>query len=408
MKERVWIRRLSPAAVVCLVTASAIPVAIAAQPPQAAERFGGIEVGAKGVKATVVEVAPGTSTPPKAIMSSDYISNTTLAEGVVQTKKFSSAAIQETAEEAAKFAQRIRQEFDVAPERIRVVGSSGLPKDATNRDELVSAVQTATGLAPMTFLDPAEEVKLTILGLLSATERGNSLVVDVGSGNTKGGLLQPDDSLVYFAVPVGSVTYANRVTQSAPGKPFAAAAVQLRKSLAESPLAQQLTLHPELARPRTVFVVGGAPYALTTILHPEAVREKRVVLTKKDIDDYERMLQNATEVPKLNLAAVKDQETRTLAEDEWRNVRDHFRLENLIAGAEVLTALSAAFDFSDKQLVFDRSALTAWIRAKVTPPSRSSGPGVEEKKSVAAAASPASPARSAQRPVYASPQSQNQ
>ena len=221
MKERVWIRRLSPAAVVCLVTASAIPVAIAAQPPQAAERFGGIEIGAKGVKATVVEVAPGTSTPPKAIMSSDYISNTTLAEGVVQTKKFSSAAIQETAEEAAKFAQRIRQEFDVAPERIRVVGSSGLPKDATNRDELVSAVQTATGLAPMTFLDPAEEVKLTILGLLSATERGNSLLVDVGSGNTKGGLLQPDDSLVYFAVPVGSVTYANRVTQSAPGKPFA-------------------------------------------------------------------------------------------------------------------------------------------------------------------------------------------
>ncbi len=378
MRERLlrtrWFRQT---AVVWFAATLALDVASASQIPQSAERFGGIEIGAKGVKATVVEVVPSTGTLPKTIMNSDYISNTTLAEGVVKTKKFSSAAIQETAEEAGKFARRIREEFKVPSDRIRVVGSSGLPKEATNRDDLINAVRAATGLAPMTFLDPPEEVKLTILGLpLTEAERGESLLVDVGSGNTKGGLLGRDNRFVYFTVPLGSVTYANRVTQNAPGKPFAQMAAQLRPSLVESPLAEQVRSHPELARRGTVFLVGGAPYALTTILHPEAVREKRVVLTTKDIEDYERLLQNSREVPKPNLASIRDPETRAAAEDEWRNVRDHFKVENLIAGAELLTALSSTLEFSGKQLIFDRSAITAWIRAKVTPASPSSGSNV--------------------------------
>ena len=258
MRERLRIGWVRQATVAWFAATLALDVASASQIPQSAERFGGIEIGAKGVKATVVEVVPGTGTPPKTIMNSDYISNTTLAEGVVKTKKFSSAAIQETAEEAGKFARRIREEFNVPSDRIRVVGSSGLPKEATNRDDLTNAVRAATGLAPMTFLDPPEEVKLTILGLpLTEAERDESLLVDVGSGNTKGGLLGRDNRLVHFAVPFGSVTYANRVTQDAPGKPFAQAAAQLRPSLVESRLAEQVRAHPELARRGTVFLVGA-------------------------------------------------------------------------------------------------------------------------------------------------------
>ena len=64
-------------------------------PTIAGEKRGGIEIGAKGVKMTVVELANKPDEPAKVLQSA--ASNTTIASGVVKTKKYSADAIQETA-----------------------------------------------------------------------------------------------------------------------------------------------------------------------------------------------------------------------------------------------------------------------------------------------------------------------
>lgn len=188
----------------------------------AAERRGGIEIGAKGVKATAVEIGEGPSGRTiKTILNK--VSNTTVTAGVVETGKYDPNAIRETATEAGNFARLMRDEFGIPPEKVRVIGSSGLPT-ATNRHALVEAVKEATGLPAMEFLSPCREVELTIAGLTTEAERKNAILVDVGSGNTKGGYIGTGNQPVCFSIPLGSVTYAGRVSRDSPREPFPAAA----------------------------------------------------------------------------------------------------------------------------------------------------------------------------------------
>ncbi len=208
----------------------------------AAERRGGIEIGSKGVKATVVEIGEGQNgAQVKTIMTE--VSNTTVVAGAVGNGAFAADAIRDTAAEAGKFAKKMQGEFGVSPKNIRVIGSSGLPQ-ASNRSELVKAVQEATDLAPMEFLTPCREVELTIRGLIPDVERGQGVLVDVGSGNTKGGFIGMDGQPTCFSVPLGSVTYANRVKQGAAGKPFAEAAAALRGRSSSRRSVNRLALNP--------------------------------------------------------------------------------------------------------------------------------------------------------------------
>jgi hypothetical protein len=369
-----------------------LSVALGQEPGSAPERCAGIEIGAKGVKATVVEVGSSRSRP---VM--EAISNTTIAQGAAKSGKFSDAAIRDTAEEAGKFARRIRDEFKVPADRVCVVGSSGLPK-VSNRDDLVKAVADTTNLPKMTFLVPADEVRLTIKGLLDdESERDSALLVDVGSGNTKGGFLGTG-GVVDFSVPLGSVTFANRVTTDASAKklPFADAAAELRPELLEKELSRQVDSHPELAKRPTVFLAGGASYALATLMKPEAVTQKRVELTAKDIAAYAKLVRTSP-ITRPSLDAITDPATRAAAEKEVKNVLDTFTPQNLIAGAEVLTALASTFNLEDKKLLFDRTAITAWIRAKAL---EQAPQPIPVSKNV-----PAPPQKKAERQVLPSPQS---
>jgi len=345
--------------VVGFVAAITLSVAFAQEPRSSPDRCAGIEIGAKGVKATVLEVGSSGSRP---IM--EAVSNTTIAQGAAKTGRFSDAAIRDTAEEAGKFARRIRDEFKVPADRVCVVGSSGLPT-VSNRDDLVKAVAETTNLPAMAILVPAEEVRLTIKGLLNdELERADALLVDVGSGNTKGGFLGAG-TVVDFSVPYGSVTFANRVAMDASSKKqaFSDAAARLRPVLLEEALSKQVASHPELAKRRIVFLAGGAAYALTTLMKPEAVLQKRVELTAKDIAAYAKLVRSSP-ITRPSLDAIADPATRAAAEKEAKNVLDTFTPQNLIAGAEVLTALASALSLEGKTLLFDRTAITAWIRAK--------------------------------------------
>src|SRR5205814_6371316 len=90
-----------------------------------AETYGGIEIGGKGVKATVLEVRrqPG-GLDVKTLFSDTE--NTGVTAGLAKTGRFDPAALKATAEAVAQFAQRMRKDYKLPAEQIHVVGSSGL------------------------------------------------------------------------------------------------------------------------------------------------------------------------------------------------------------------------------------------------------------------------------------------
>src|SRR5262249_15589511 len=108
---------------------------------------GGIEIGAKGVKATVLQVTLDKQGRPTKVGKPrlNKTANSTLAvvekDQMANRVKFKEAAIKETAEEVGKFFKLMQKDFRVPPENIYVIASSGLP-DVTNKQAPVKPVAT--------------------------------------------------------------------------------------------------------------------------------------------------------------------------------------------------------------------------------------------------------------------------
>ncbi|MBI1913152.1 MAG: hypothetical protein HYS12_00080 [Planctomycetes bacterium] len=358
-------------------------------------RHGGIEIGSKGVKATVLEVSLDKQGRPLKVGKPRFnkTANTTLAvvekDQRANKDKFKEAAIKETAEEVGKFFKLMQDNFKVPPENIYVIGSSGLPA-AANKQDLVKAVEEATRDSTghgkkLLFIDQNEEVRLSIMGVLPAKDLGNSVFVDVGSGSTKCGYFEQETSTSVQRLSIvrtkleGTVSYTRRVTGSMKeaGKDFARQADALREARFTEPLREELERRPGLANRNSVFLSGGIVWALVTVVKPETIKDQLVRITIADIEKFhQRLTKDPNVFPEPDLAAITDTKTREEAAKDVQRVRDTFTTENLLAGAEVLRGIARAFRLEQQQktIYFARNGYIAWIYAFVkesaVPPSR--------------------------------------
>src|SRR5437870_5039291 len=96
---------------------------IAISCPARAEVHGGIEIGAKGIRAVAVDIPVGQG-ESKILMVENQ--NTTLVADLAATKQYSPKALQETAAIVGGLAGKIRGDFKVPDRSLYIVGSSGL------------------------------------------------------------------------------------------------------------------------------------------------------------------------------------------------------------------------------------------------------------------------------------------
>lgn len=331
-----------------------------------ADVHGGIEIGAKGIRAIAVDCAA--KGEPKILMLENK--NTTLVADLAAKKQFSPETLKATAEIVAELAKKIRADFKVPDARLYVVGSSGLfaPLEGdeklikTNKDQLVQAIRTAAGIT-MDFVTVVREAELTITSVVPANLRAESVLMDIGSGNTKGGAEVAGSGLVTFGIPFGTVSFHDRVKKDAAKDNFVATAMSLRKEIVMPKLRESLQGKPELVKRKRVYVAGGTVWALATFMKP-ADRGSFVSLVPRDIDAFHKfLLENPKELPNTDLKAIGDAETKKAAGKDMDQVRKTFSRDQLIAGVEILKALAEAFqlDGQDKQIAFARNAYIGWI-----------------------------------------------
>src|SRR5262249_20459066 len=190
--------------------AAAVPLLLALAAPASAQfqtsMHGGIEIGAKGVKATVIRVTLNKEGLATRVGNPEFnkTANTTLA--ALKDGKYRPDAIKETAEEVGKFFQKMQKDFRVPARNIYVIGSSGLP-DAPNKKDLVDAIERVTRDASgrgkqLMFIDQVDEVRLSIMGLVKDEYLDNSVFVDVGSGSTKCGYIEQETRTSVFRLSI--------------------------------------------------------------------------------------------------------------------------------------------------------------------------------------------------------------
>ena len=322
----------------------------------------GIELGGRGVKCTVLEIAPDGLL--RRLVS--RTTNTTLSVLDVGGN-FRKEAIADAVKAITDYHKICREKFEVPDARVHVVGSSGVPV-AKNRAEFVAAVKKAIG-KDIVFIDDKTEVALTFLGIVPKPERGESIVLDIGGGNTKGGYIPDKKALVYVAIPFGSVTFAQKVRDAAKlskGEPLENVARRLGKTELFEPLRDGAKSMPELARRKKVYLSGGMLWAMTSIVRPEAVDDAYVTFTKKDIDAFAKVVRKTPgKFPGVDLSKIDDAGRRLRAKVQLDAVAKAYQSENLIAGAEILQALATAFDLEEKTLLFPRNGSFGWLTAYI-------------------------------------------
>jgi hypothetical protein len=350
--------------------------------------FGGVEIGASGVKAVAIRVNNVDEGYSAKQIYEPETANTNIMEGVATTRRLRKERIDETAKAVNDFYRKIL-ELGVPSDHLYVVGSSGVRAD--NLSDLSDKVKELTG-AQMAFLTVDEEVNFAISGAVPKytrvyvrnrktgkrrmkriDNRGRSVFIDIGSGNTKGGYQErtsvnnpPDYRVVSFGIPFGTKTLAQKASDHLPkdseGLEFSHAAKSAYTDVFTEPLRSALETRPGLQNRPKVYLSGGIVWTMATLLHPED-RRPYVSLTAADIDRfYEEVVRDPDKLLNPDLSRL-DPAIREAAEDDVNRAQTTFSKKQLIAGAQILKALSRDLNFANprRDIRFVRAGYIAWI-----------------------------------------------
>jgi hypothetical protein len=373
------------------------------------DRYAGIDVGSRGVKFVMLEVADRGGVRVPTILTGkdneDEVKNSGLNDSAALTQKYSQEALEATVDAVKKFVEKARNR-GVPDDHIFVVGSSGLAR-AANREELKTLVRRATQ-APghkeleIGFIGHQDEVGLTFLDVVPQGSRDTSFVLDIGSGNTKFGyaVFSADKKWTGRGAQLSyaTATFRDRAKIGCrftkPADPLQSAvefADQAKAVRGELKIDQALEIEEakvDLAHRPRLYLSGGIVWALVTILKPDQVGQAEVPVTKADIQKFREFVRKPTDqiFAAVNFKGVapaeQDQARQELlgkngvqkvfasyTEKDPKNPDKKIPYPvphaDLIAGAEILDAVANTLDFDHLEVIFPRKAKDAWIRSYV-------------------------------------------
>jgi hypothetical protein len=333
---------------------------MASSSTQQGEIYAGIELTTEEVRAIALRVSRSKGESGLKLI---YSENIRLAPGRGGDGQFTPEAANEAAETVLKLLARLRQQSQVSPERVFLIGSSGL--GAVSTEALVTAIGKTTGKS-ITFLDVETEVQLSLVGTISRLwkvgdtqidNRNSSALIEINGDRTLGGY----QLLKHPPYAAGAALGYDFVTMSIPhGVADKASFRQALRGERES--------KPGLVNRKRIFLTGGIPWAVATLLYPED-RQPFVQLTSEEIEAFaERLARAPRELLNPNLSSIRDRELRRKVRSELESIKSAFTPEQLVAGAETLKAVASEFEWRGKLIWFARfgylGCLLSYVRLK--------------------------------------------
>lgn len=364
-----------------------IAVATPATADDQTEWYAGIDIGSKGIKVIALPIhADGKPDLHRMVSKLPHraVNNVTLKD--LKDGRFRQAAIDEARAAVKDFYSHLTEVGvpngpKIKPQNVWIVASSGLLMGKpSNLDELKKAIREATGGArEPQEISQKQEVELLLRGSIPREQWENAVLVDVGSGNVKCGYIHPqrgphvERPYVIDAEIEGTVAYRQTIEKQLKSEKagdsfrrFCKVAEQGRDKLAAE-VADEIGRSPGLlsSERHRVYLSGGAPYAIASLLHPlEMARDSvpDVQFTLHELHAFVNALQNTEQVPHPSLEHLSPAD-RELAEAKVREVMDLFDPKSLLAGAEIVLGFGQALHWEQdkKELYFTKSGLVAWI-----------------------------------------------
>lgn len=340
--------------------------------------YAGIEVGSKGVKMSIVEIGKNARKDGTFNILKDTSVNTDFIS-------FSKSASDNTLNSLVGLYTAALTRYGVTAGNVFTVISSGVKvqaeKDAKTDfiNELISSFREKIKdkQRKVEIVDISEEARLSHLGIIPEEQRYKTFLIDIGSGNTKGGYFPYGNTKDFklFQLTWGTKSIANAVEKrlDESDKTLVAFNKQLSRVLTgveNSEINYAVNTSGAYLLSDNIAFSGGIVWSVATLLHPEMADKAVVPVSFKEVYEFnERLFRNfeTTSADALLKQIKGSPGLKEIAGKEISRVHGVFDQRSLMAGTGLLLKLMRQFAsiYETKQFFFVKNGQVGWISAYV-------------------------------------------
>lgn len=334
-----------------------------AQIPRGSKPVMYVEFGGKGIKFGVIAYTD--KSYRKYVPVENRELNVGLSKSIESTGKISDADIKSATSSTYDTYQQLLEKYkgQLSDDDVYFYTSSGVGV-AKNVQDLCNSVKAKTGHT-VYVVSETEEAKYTIAGTIPFDKVDVSLVLDQGGSNTKGGYVVKEGSIL-TAIPtnfdLGSVRVAELVTKYMRTQPedaddyknefvygMTTAFDSLRRVIKNS-----FSNIDGTESRNELYLSGGAAFAITTLLYPEAdIQTQMVPVSFDKLKAFLVDIQDRSFFRELKERTLPDE----AKQKNYKNASNIYNQIQLISATKLLLTYINALGGDEKKIYFNRFGL---------------------------------------------------
>jgi hypothetical protein len=325
--------------------------------------YAGVEVGSKGVKLSVVALMINTDGAFSYSVQADTAINTEIIA-------FTPSAIIESANAAVLLYKKAIEFYKIPDRQIVMVLSSGVVEqskithDIDKIEEVKSLIlsQITNKQKTIDFLTPDVESRLVNLGTINREDRKGAVVIDVGSGSTKGGyfdnLSSENPKFMDFNFNWGTAKIKGEINKKQPESiaSYSLLVNQLVQSIKPDAIMGSFNRNSGIRNQPSMIMGGGISWVIATLMQPDKMQKAFIELNIKDVKDFRRFVLNNYE-DFISDSRAKSPEALI----EFNKVRNNFDQKSMIAGSALIEAIMQDLNSSSPSKHFYFARYCNWL-----------------------------------------------
>lgn len=354
---------------------------LVAQPNQAsfdhADLYTGIEVGSKGVKMSLLEIGRSAKINGTFNILKDTSVNTDFIS-------FSTPTFDATLKGLSSLYDVATNKYGVPPGKIFTVVSSGVQMQAAKdqKNEWIKLlidsfrVKINEPNRKVEVIDALQEGRLSHLGIVPESKRFSTFLIDIGSGNTKGGFFPYDNTKDFrlFNLNWGTKSVANATEKRC--EEFDKTLNNFNKQLYRVLVAAEeqeiiYAVNASGAYNMNDYIAfsGGIAWATATLIKPEMSGSSIVTVTYDDVQKFSETLYK--NYASLSAGKLADKVQAGIDKDalsaEINRVHKVFDQRSMLAGTGLMLKIMRQFKsvYETKQFYLVKNGQVGWISAYV-------------------------------------------
>lgn len=315
--------------------------------------YAGIEIGGKGLKVFIIDIR--SLEKDIVVIENFWSDNISLLPGIIATGAMNDTDMTTTTKKVVVEYNKVLNDFKIEKSKIYIVISSGVGI-ANNTNELVDKLKKEID-ASVGVVTTEKESKFLFKNGVPIKSRDEALLLDIGSGNTKGGFYEKKGGLNKFInlnMNLGTMSLSELLSKQnklSNFNDYVAATDNFYNEL-NNDIKQIYEAKERCFDKKKIYLSGGSPWAFYTLFYEDDSKKNFLEFNPSDVLAYDADLRNNFD--KFIILAKKNKEVA--------RVLKTFTRENLIVSNSILKATIANIkNINSKKLFFAKQPEVSWV-----------------------------------------------